>query len=342
MNDKSKIIKKCSNKEHLENDAIMYCPDCKIYMCNKCTKIHSSFISNHHQYNLDDGIKEIFTGYCKEESHKNIQLKYYCKSHNQLICAACITKIEGDGDGQHKNCEVCSIQKIKEEKKNKLIENIKCLEELENKFNESLKELKEIFDKIEKDKEELKLEIQNIFTKIRNAINEREEELLLDTDNLFKDKFINDDTIHKAEKLPKRIKLSLEKGKLINEEWDRNKLTSYINDCINLENNIKIINKINENIIQCKKNGNIKIKFYSKEDSLNNFIDLIKKFGNIVFQKYSFRECPTNTSESRKYIITGDNKNIITKIGPTGIMGTICEKELDKSILMNINGKLKF
>ena len=99
-----------------------------------------------------------------------------------------------------------------------------------------------------------------------------------------------------------------------------------------MENNIKIINKINENIIQCKKNGNIKIKFYSKEDSLNNFIDLIKKFGNIVFQKYSFRECPTNTSESRKYIITGDNKNIITKIGPTGIMGTICEKELDKSI----------
>ena len=33
-----------------------------------------------------------------------------------------------------------------------------------------------------------------------------------------------------------------------------------------------------------------------------------------------------------QYIITGDNKNIITKIGPTGIMGTICEKELDKSI----------
>ena len=148
MNDKSKIIKKCSNKEHLENDAIMYCPDCKIYMCNKCTKIHSSFISNHHQYNLDDGIKEIFTGYCKEESHKNIQLKYYCKSHNQLICAACITKIEGDGDGQHKNCEVCSIQSIKEEKKKNLEKNIKDLEEFSINFKESIKDFQKLSDYI--------------------------------------------------------------------------------------------------------------------------------------------------------------------------------------------------
>ena len=304
--------RKCSLDEHRDIDSIIYCPECNIYMCNKCENHHSPLFKNHHPYQLNND-EDIFTGYCQEENHPN-KLIYFCKNHNQLCCAAFIAKITDNEDGQHKDCDVCSIKKIKEEKKNKLIENIKCLEELENKFNESLKELKEIFDKIEKDKEELKLEIQNIFTKIRNAINEREEELLLDIDNLFKDKFINDDIIYKAEKLPKRIKLSLEKGKLINEEWDRNKLTSYINDCINLENNIKIINKINENIIQCKKNGNIKIKFYSKEDSLNNFIDLIKKFGNIVFQKYSFRECPTNTSESRKYIITGDNKNIILNV----------------------------
>ena len=62
------------------------------------------------------------------------------------------------------------LQKIKEEKKNKLKENIKCLEELQNKFNDSMESLKKIFEDIEKDKENLKLEIQTIFTKIRNII----------------------------------------------------------------------------------------------------------------------------------------------------------------------------
>ena len=47
------------------------------------------------------------------------------------------------------------------------------------------------------------------------------------------------------EKFPKKIKLSLEKGKLIDKEWDNNNLYSYINDCINIENNIKIISTIN-------------------------------------------------------------------------------------------------
>ena len=76
----------------------------------------------------------------------------------------------------------------------------------------------------------------------------------------------------------------------------------------------------------------MKIRFNSKENSLNNFIEIIKKFGNIFYNNYRFRECPNNINEKRKYIITGENKNIITKIGPNGLAGTICENELDKSI----------
>ena len=59
-----------------------------------------------------------------------------------------------------------------------------------------MKEIKEIFQKIEKDKAELKLKIQNIFTKIRNALNEREEELLLEIDNIYNNKYLNDDIIN--------------------------------------------------------------------------------------------------------------------------------------------------
>ena len=102
-----------------------------------------------------------------------------------------------------------------------------------------MKELKSIFVKIEKDKEDLKLKVQKIFTKIRNILNNREDKLLLDIDNLYNSKYLDQDLIKKAEKLPNQIRLSLEKGKTINKQWNNNEdnLYSYINDCINIENN---------------------------------------------------------------------------------------------------------
>ena len=233
---------KCFTEEHKEIDAINYCPECKIFMCNKCTGVHSSFFKNHQSCKLSKD-QEIFTGLCPENNHL-VKLEYYCKNHNKLCCTACIARLNKKGEGQHKDCDVCYIEDIKEEKKNKLKENIKCLEELQNKFNESIESLKKIFQGIEKDKEDLKLEIQNIFTKIRAALNDREDELLLEVDNLFNTKYFNEDIIKKGEKLPKQIKLSLEKGKLLDKEWDNNNLYSYINDCINIENNIKNINMI--------------------------------------------------------------------------------------------------
>ena len=146
---------KCFTEEHKEIDAIRYCSECKIYMCNKCDNIHSSFFKNHNPYKLNKD-NELFTGFCKEKDHPN-KLEYYCKIHNQLCCAVCIVKLNKKGEGQHKDCYICYIEDITEEKKNKLKENIKCLEELQNKFNESIESLKKLFQNIEKDKEDLKL-----------------------------------------------------------------------------------------------------------------------------------------------------------------------------------------
>ena len=334
MEEEIKQGKKCFSEEHLNIDAISYCPECRIYMCNKCEINHTNLFKEKHKiYKIENDLNDIFTGFCTKENHPN-KLDYFCKTHNELCCANCIVKLNSKGNGQHKDCEILEIEKVKDEKKNKLVENIKSLEELENKFNETLKELKDLFNKIEKDKEELKSEIQKIFIKIRTTINEREDKLLLDIDNIFNNKFMNEDLINKGDKLPKKIKISLEKGKSISKEWDNNNLNSYINDCINIENNIKIIKEINENINKCKNNEKIKIKFEPKEESLNYFLDTITKFGNIFDNKYSFKECPNNINDNRKYKISGEKKNIITKTGTSeyGWMGTICEKELDKSI----------
>ena len=99
--------KKCFSEEHKEINAVCFCYECKIYMCNKCLNIHSSFFKNHNTYNINKE-EEIFTGFCQEKNHPN-KLEYYCKIHNKLICAACLCKVNQIGDGQHKDCDVCII-----------------------------------------------------------------------------------------------------------------------------------------------------------------------------------------------------------------------------------------
>ena len=214
-------VKKCSFIEHKEYDAIIYCLECKIYLCNKCNNYHSKLFSNHHQYNCEKNISEIFIGLCEEQNH-NYELEYYCKEHNQLCCIACIAKIKTEKIGQHKDCSICLIKDIEEEKKNKLKENIINLETLSKNLEESLKELKILFEKINENKDITKKEIQNIFTKMRNELNEREDKLLFDIEKEYNNRYINEELIKQGELLPNKIKISLEKGKLIDKEWNKN------------------------------------------------------------------------------------------------------------------------
>ena len=150
--------KKCSLKKHEDIDAISFCQNCRIYMCNKCENFHSELFQNHHEYKLDKEKNYIFTGYCTVENH-NEELEYFCKTHNQLCCGLCITKIKKKGKGQHTECDICTIEDIKEDKKNKLKQNIKTLEDLSNILDNSIKQLRLIFEKISENKEELKLKI---------------------------------------------------------------------------------------------------------------------------------------------------------------------------------------
>ena len=277
-------LQKCSLLYHIEKDANLFCQECKIYMCNECEKYHSNIFLNHHQYKLGEyndtnELNQLFTGLCKEKNHPN-ELKYFCKTHNKLCCAECITKIKGEDYGQHSDCDVCPIKEIEDEKKSKLNENIKTLENLSFNLKESINELKIIFEKIENNKEELKIKIQNIFTKLRNQINDREDELLLEVDKKFKDLYFNDNILKESEKLPDIIQISLEKGKLINNNKDRI-LNSIINDCINIENNINEIKTINASIHKFKSIPN-KIEFIQNETEIKFLFGRIKNYGRSI------------------------------------------------------------
>ena len=315
----------CSLPEHSTIEAVIYCQECRIFMCNKCEKIHSEICKKHHQYKLDKNIKDIFTGFCKEKNHIN-ELEYFCNSHNKLCCAECITKIKDEKNGQHSDCNVCLIKNIENKKRNKLKENIINLNKLSDNLEESINELKSIFEKLNKNKENLKTSIQKVFTKIRNILNEREEALLLEIDNKFDNLYFKEDIIKEGEKLPKRIRKSLERGKLIDNEWKNNKfkLNELINDCLTIENNIKEINSINENIKKCS-SINLNIKFYPKEDDVINLLEVIKKFGKVYYNNFKFKKCPLNL-EDRIYEISNEEENIITKIGKKKkIISAICE-----------------
>ena len=195
---------KCSSSKHSEINAVSYCPECKNYFCNKCLNFHAEILEKHKVINLNQK-NEIFIDKCKEENHI-CKLEFYCKEHNVLCCVACTSKIKDEGYGQHFDCNVTHIKKIENEKRNKLKENINNLEELYNQIDKSINKLKEIYEQINKNKEELKLKIQSIFTKLRNALNEKEDKLLLDIDEYYNNIYFKEDLIKISEKLPNKIK----------------------------------------------------------------------------------------------------------------------------------------
>ena len=272
-------LKKCSSKEHDKINAIQFCYNCKINLCKKCETYHSYLFQNHVLIKIDKDIKDSFTGYCTKNNHNEI-LEFYCQTHNELCCVSCLCALKGKGKGQHSSCEVRYLEDIKDIKKNNLKNNINLLEELSVKMEESINKIKNVYNKINEKKESIKSKFMEIFTKLRNALNQREDEILSDIDNEFKKYYFDEDLIKRAEKLPNKVKISLEKGKLINNEWNEdNKLNFIINDCINIENNINDIKLMNESIEKYKSSDeNIHIDYEEKnyDEEVNFIIDKMK------------------------------------------------------------------
>ena len=280
---------KCSLNDHSKIDAIKYCLKCEVYMCNKCLEVHKNFLPKHQIFDISKGKNSIFLDLCEEEKHNHI-LEYFCKTHNKLCCALCITKIRDKGKGQHKDCNVCIIEDIKSQKQNQLKQNISKLEELSDNLQKKINEIKTILDKINANKEELKLKIKNIFTSLRSALNDREEELLSQVEknyDLYVKSGITKETKEKegtkeSEQLLDKINKYLEKGKLAEKEWNNtNKLSLCINESIIIENNMKEINIKNEKIKRINSKERIEYKFIPDEFEILKILLKIKNFGEI-------------------------------------------------------------
>ena len=292
--------KKCSSQKHKDLNANYYCQECHLYMCKKCENLHSELFQNHNIYNLDKSIDEIFTGFCSEENHLE-KLNFYCKDHNKLCCASCLCKIEGKNYGTHSKCNVCIIEEIKKDKKKMLDEKLLILEDFSKRLNESIKLIKIIYDKIDENKEELKSKIQNIFTKIRNELNEKEDRLLLELDNSYNEIYLKEDLPQKCEKIFKKLNISLEKGRKIESQFeDGLKLNLTIYNCIQFEKKINLFS-VNEAINKCNILKDFQFKFIQeKNNDINSIINSIKNFGN--FNKINFNFIESNIIDNNNYI----------------------------------------
>ena len=271
---------KCKNHENLI--AFKYCHECNIYICHKCFNHHSKQFQNlHHLSELSGDISQFFTGLCKEDNHSN-KLEYYCETHNKLVCKLCIGKEQNISNCKHKECKISQLNDIKENKKNNFEKNMKMLEDLSNIIKDKIKKLSDVYKKLNDNKEDLKSKIQKTITNIRNKINEREDELFSTLDSIFSDICPSEKIMKDFEKMPKKIEDLLQKKNDIEKKLDDSFiLNSYINDCINIENDlnnfqekINMINKYNQN-------SELKFKFYPDENELIKLYDIIKSFGKI-------------------------------------------------------------
>ena len=274
----------CSLCKNSQVKALIFCFICKEFMCNKCLNNHSKLFNNNHKMSKINEEQEIFTGFCKEKNHNN-ELKYFCKTHNQLCCAACLSIIKDSENGQHKDCNVSNIKDIQEIKKNELMKNILCMEKLHNNIENIINELKNNYNDYKLNKERLQKEVQNIFSMIRNAFNQREDEILLKIDEIFNNFLIKEEKQRQIMKFPDKINTVLIESKIVGDKWNTDaKLNSIINDCIKLESDFININKLYNEIQEFNSNKKI-IKFRPGQNDINEFLNKIKSFGKIIDEK---------------------------------------------------------
>ena len=105
-------------------------------------------------------------------------------------------------------------------------------------LNESIEKINIIYDKIDETKKELKTKIQNIFTKIRNELNEREDKLLMELDNNFNETYFNENLQKISKKLLNKLNICMEEGRKIDSQFnDEPKLNLIIFNYTNLKKN---------------------------------------------------------------------------------------------------------
>ena len=324
---------KCSTKDHIDIDAKIFCNICKVYLCDKCQNFHSKIFVDHQVHNLTKENKNFLSNICKEKNHSN-KLKYFCKTHNKLCCAACITKIKDEENGQHKDCEICLLIDLRPKEEKKFIKNFTKLEEKFNSLDRTIEQLKEVYEDITKKKENLIMEIQNVFTKLRSSLNEREDLLIAEVETQYNKNFFGEEFFGEIEQLPGKIKKCLEYGSKIKDKMDEEKdLNNIINYSVEFKNYLKKIKEINIKINKCNLNNEI---IYCVNNN-KNFEKHIKECVYIKPKRNKKHESSEESSEKKEY--KKKQKNEKSEISSNELSEEESEKNIHKKKKKNVKNR---
>ena len=307
---------KCTLENHSDKEAISYCNCCSLYMCKKCETHHSELFKNHNPISLKKNSSVQFYQICKEKHQSNQQLLYYCNTHKILCCPLCISKVKTKNDGKHADCEIYLLDEFKAQKEKEFIDKINILEKNIVIFSNILKEMENIYEKINEKKENIKINVMNIFTEIRNALNNREDELLKEIDKRFDDIYFNDNIIKENKKIENDIKIFLKQNKNIKSKFMD--INSFLNDmnilninCENIENKIKQLSPI------CDKSKDFQMKMEFKPGSggVGIMLSKVRNFGDIYINENNglkiYKCFNTNTEKNDVLLISNEKYPMI-------------------------------
>ena len=304
--------KKCSSENHSDKEAIVYCNFCSLYMCKKCETFHSELFKNHNPISLKNNSNITFYNICKEKNHSNQLLIYYCNTHKILCCPLCISKIKTNNDGKHADCEIHSLDELKTQKEKEFCDKINLLKENIILFDNKLEEIKNISEKINLKKENIKLNVMKIFTELRNAINNREDELLKEIDKRFNDIYFNDNIIKENEIFKNDFKTYINQNKNI--KTQNTEIIQFINEldklnekCGNIENKIKQLSAI------CNKSNNydVKMEFKPGHGGLGDILNKLRNFGDILIDENNglkIYKCFNTKTEENNVLLISNQK----------------------------------
>ncbi|XP_072044604.1 tripartite motif-containing protein 2-like [Amphiura filiformis] len=168
--------KSCDQCEEPDNMAIVYCQDCKHYLCESCHDIHTAWkaMKHHTVLTVEEKLSEKASPSCVDEQtycneHDNEETQFYCETCDKLVCEDCIDSKQCCHDH-----DTVTLQQAADYKLTGLKDQMK-------KCNEKKEEIQDAIDKIENIEEEISCSAD----KIRSKLNMRKALYMQKVENVF-------------------------------------------------------------------------------------------------------------------------------------------------------------
>ncbi|KAL9655520.1 hypothetical protein ABK040_002187 [Willaertia magna] len=315
----------CDEDEAYE--AIYCCKNCSMYLCDLHGMAHKKGknTKNHSIVKLEEEKKIVSEDnnlfqkaltkpiYCKKHEYEIIRL--YCNTCESLICRDCALV-------DHYNHKFKFLPEAYNEHEPIIVKSLSNTEEYENKLTIMINEVKLLKDKLNLNKNLALDKSKDLFTQLKQTLNEREDKITNEILLKFKEKdkeFIT--KLNELETQLEMIKSSYNYVKQALEKEDKAQVLSMKKIFVN---RLEELN--NSDILQCKTNDTL--VFHIKNDILEIFKKLIDDTGSVTVTTKEEKSNLVNVGNSVGDEWSSPNRNVLSNnLAPI----VVFKNEMDRS-----------